>query len=263
MVNEGSTGPAAGAPLAGRVVLVLGGSSGMGRATALELARQGAEVIVAARRVALCEEAVATIRAGGGRARALEVDALSDDSLDAAFATIARDHGRLDGAFNNVGRTLGSTPLHETPLARLRDTLDINLVSAFRCMAREIPLLRAAGGGAIVNNSSIGGTRGFANLADYCAAKWGLIGMTKAAALENAAHGIRINVIAPGLVATERFEAMRAQHAAILDKRLGEIPLQRPATMDEIASAVCWLLGPASSYLTGAVLPIDGGECAR
>ena len=83
------------------------------------------------------------------------------------------------------------------------------------------------------------------------------------AALENAAHGIRINVIAPGLVATERFESMRAQHAAILEKRLGEIPLQRPAAMDEIASAVCWLLGPASSYLTGAVLPIDGGECAR
>jgi NAD(P)-dependent dehydrogenase (short-subunit alcohol dehydrogenase family) len=246
----------------GKVVLVFGASSGMGRATAQELGRQGAQVIVAARRGELCEEAAEGIRAAGGSARAIAVDALSDDSLDACFATIEREFGRLDGAFNNVGRTLGSSPTHDLPLERFRETLDINLLSAFRCMQRELKLMRAQGSGAIVNNSSIGGTRGFANLPDYCAAKWGLIGLTKATALENAAHGIRINVIAPGLVATERFELIRTQHAATIASRLAEVPMGRPASMDEIATAVCWLLGPGASYLTGAVMPLDGGECA-
>ena len=246
----------------GKVVLVFGASSGMGRATAQELGRQGAQVIVAARRSELCAEVAAGIRAAGGAARAIAVDVLSDDSLDACFATIQQQFGRLDGAFNNVGRTLGSSPTHETPLQRFRETLDINLLSAFRCMQRELKLMRAQGSGAIVNNSSIGGTRGFANLPDYCAAKWGLIGMTKATALENAAHGIRVNVIAPGLVATERFELIRAQHTATLEARLAEVPMGRPASMEEIASTVCWLLGPGASYLSGAVLPLDGGECA-
>lgn len=124
-------------------------------------------------------------------------------------------------------------------------------------------MMQQSGGGAIVNNSSIGGTRGFANIQDYCAAKWGVIGLTKAAALESAAQGIRINVIAPGLVATERFESIRTQQSSLLESRLKEIPLGRPADMREIADAVIWLLGPACGFLTGAVIPLDGGECAR
>jgi NAD(P)-dependent dehydrogenase (short-subunit alcohol dehydrogenase family) len=124
-------------------------------------------------------------------------------------------------------------------------------------------MMQQCGGGAIVNNSSIGGTRGFANIQDYCAAKWGVIGLTKAAALESAAQGIRINVIAPGLVATERFESIRTQQSSLLESRLKEIPLGRPADMREIADAVIWLLGPACGFLTGAVIPLDGGECAR
>ena len=122
----------------GKVVLVFGASSGMGRATAQELGRQGAQVIVAARRSELCAEVAAGIRAAGGAARSIAVDVLSDDSLDACFATIQQQFGRLDGAFNNVGRTLGSSPTHETPLERFRDTLDINLLSAFRCMQRDL-----------------------------------------------------------------------------------------------------------------------------
>ena len=119
------------------------------------------------------------------------------------------------------------------------------------------------GGGEIVNTSSIGGTRGFAGLQDYCAAKWGLIGLTKAAALENADIGIRINVLAPGLIATERFEQVRREHTAAIDARLAEVPMRRPGGLQEVADTVAWLLGPFSTYLSGAVVPLDGGECAR
>jgi NAD(P)-dependent dehydrogenase (short-subunit alcohol dehydrogenase family) len=250
--------------LDGRIMLVLGGSSGMGRVTAQALARHGAQVIVAARREALCAEVVEGIRAEGGQASAAPVDVTDDTAVAAMFAELGRRFGRLDGAFNNVGRTLGSSPTQETPPERFMQTLEINLVAVFRCMQHELRLMRAqGGGGAIVNNSSIGGTRGFANLQDYCAAKWGLIGLTKSAALENAAHGIRINVLAPGLIATERFEQVRAANAAMIAKRLTEVPMQRPGAMQDVAETVAWLLGPATTYLTGAVVPLDGGECAR
>ncbi|MCU0760621.1 MAG: SDR family oxidoreductase [Steroidobacteraceae bacterium] len=249
--------------LDGRIVLVAGASSGMGRATAEALARHGAHVLLAARRAALCEEVAAGIRSSGGEATALPADVSDEAAVAALFATIEARFGRLDGAFNNVGRTLGSSPLQDTPTARLRQTLEINLVAVFHCLRHELRLMRAAGGGAIVNNSSIGGTRGFANLSDYCAAKWGLIGMTKAAALENAPHGVRVNVIAPGLVATERFEQVRAEHPAVIAARLAEVPMQRPGAMQDVGETVAWLLGPGANYLTGAVVPIDGGECAR
>ncbi len=164
----------------------------------------------------------------------------------------------------NVGRTLGNSPTHETPPERLAQTLEINLVAVFRCMQHELRWMRQqGGGGAIVNNSSIGGTRGFAGLQDYCAAKWGLIGLSKAAALENADIGIRINVLAPGLIATERFEQVRREHTAAIDARLAEVPMRRPGGLQEVADTVAWLLGPFSTYLSGAVVPLDGGECAR
>lgn len=249
--------------LAGKIITVIGSSSGMGRQTALQLASQGATVVVGARRLDLCEQLAEDIRSAGGCADALPIDATDPGSVENFFACIQKTHGRLDGAFNNVGRTLGSSPTTTTPLERFEQTLAVNLRSTFLCMQQELRMMQQSGGGAIVNNSSIGGTRGFANIQDYCAAKWGVIGLTKAAALESAAQGIRINVIAPGLVATERFESIRTQQSSLLESRLKEIPLGRPADMREIADAVIWLLGPACGFLTGAVIPLDGGECAR
>lgn len=248
--------------LEGQVVAVLGGSSGMGRETARHLATLGATVVIGARRVELCEELVDSIRRDGGHAAAIGVDATDPESVRQFFEVLQANHGRLDGAFNNVGRTLGHSPMIDTPLERFEQTLDFNLKSTFLCMQQELRLMSAAGRGSIVNNSSIGGTRGFAGLQDYCAAKWGVIGLTKAAALESAAQGIRINVIAPGLVATERFELIRSQQSALLDARIKEIPMARPAHMHEVAETVAWLLGPNCGFLTGAVIPLDGGECA-
>jgi NAD(P)-dependent dehydrogenase (short-subunit alcohol dehydrogenase family) len=251
------------ASLQNRVIAVIGGSSGMGRVTALALAREGAVVVVGARRKELCEQVAGEIRAAGGQVDAIALDATEADSVAAFFDALRERHGRLDGAFNNVGRTLGSSPITETTLERFEQTLAFNLRSTFLCMQQELRLMKDQGHGAIVNNSSIGGTRGFAGLQDYCAAKWGVVGLTKAVALENAARNLRINVIAPGLVATERFELIRSQQPAIIGDRVKEIPLARPGSMTEIAETVVWLLSPASGFLTGAVIPLDGGECAK
>jgi len=246
----------------GQIVAVLGGSSGMGRQSARHLAALGATVVIGARRIELCEELVETIRSEGGQASAISLNATQPDSVEQFFGLLHSRHGRLDAAFNNVGRTLGHSPTIDTPLERFEQTMVFNLRSTFLCMQQELRLMSAAGRGSIVNNSSIGGTRGFAGLQDYCAAKWGVIGLTKAAALEVAAQGIRVNVIAPGLVATERFELIRSQQSALLDARIKEIPMARPAHMQEVAETVAWLLGPNCGFLTGAVIPLDGGECA-
>jgi NAD(P)-dependent dehydrogenase (short-subunit alcohol dehydrogenase family) len=249
--------------LEGRVALVQGGSQGMGRATAVALAAAGATVIVAARGRDACESTVAQIEASGGRATAMPVDVTDPDSLAAQFDAIANRHGRLDLAFNNVGATLGSSPTHETPSERFIRTLDVNLVSMFRCMQHEIALMLRGDGGAIVNTSSIGGRRGFANIQDYCAAKWGVIGLSKSAALEYATRGIRINVVAPGLVDTARFQAARVNYPQQIEQRLAEIPMARPGSAEEVAATVLWLLSPAAQYMTGEVIALDGGECAR
>jgi len=249
--------------LQGRVIAVVGASSGMGRVTALALGREGARVIVGARRREPCEQLAREIESAGGEAQSCVIDATDADSVGAFFAFVQQRHGRLDGAFNNVGRTLGSSPTTETPLERFEQTISVNLRATFLCMQQELRLMQPQRSGAIVNNSSIGGTRGFAGLQDYCAAKWGVIGLSKSAALEAAAHEVRVNVIAPGLVATERFELIRAQQSAVIESRLKEIPLGRPGRMQDVAEAVIWLLGPESAFLTGAVVPLDGGECAR
>ncbi|NDB15658.1 MAG: TonB-dependent receptor [Gammaproteobacteria bacterium] len=163
--------------LQNRVVAVIGGSSGMGRVTALALAREGATVVVGARRQQLCEQVASEIRAAGGQSEAIALDATDADSVAEFFRVLHERHGRLDGAFNNVGRTLGSSPITETTLERFEQTLAFNLRSTFLCLQQEVRLMRDQGHGAIVNNSSIGGSRGFAGLQDYCAAKWGVVGL--------------------------------------------------------------------------------------
>jgi NAD(P)-dependent dehydrogenase (short-subunit alcohol dehydrogenase family) len=248
---------------ADQVALVQGGSSGMGRAVALALGAAGANVVVSARRADACESIAAQIREAGGRALAIAVDVTDETSVGQQFDRIEQQHGRLDLAFNNVGATLGASPTHETPLARLRESLEVNLVGLFASLRREIPLMLRAGGGGIVNNSSIGGVRGFAGIADYCAAKWGVIGLTKSAALEYAAQGLRINAIAPGLIETERFHEARTRFGAAIDARLAEIPLGQPGGMQDVAGTVLWLLSRDAAFVSGAVIPVDGGESAR
>jgi NAD(P)-dependent dehydrogenase (short-subunit alcohol dehydrogenase family) len=249
--------------LQGRIALVQGGSQGMGRQTAQALAAAGATVIVAARGAEACASTVAQIESAGGTAIALPTDVTDPASLERQFNTIDARFGRLDMAFNNVGATLGTSPTHETTAERFRQTLEINLVSMFQCMQHEIRLMLRGGGGAIVNTSSIGGRRGFAGIQDYCAAKWGVIGLSKSAALEYATQGIRVNVVAPGLIDTPRFQAARANYPDKIEARLAQIPVGHAGTAADVAGTVLWLLGPGAQFVTGEVIAIDGGECAQ
>jgi NAD(P)-dependent dehydrogenase (short-subunit alcohol dehydrogenase family) len=244
------------------VWLVAGASSGMGRETARKLGKSAGHVILAARGLLACEAAASEIVADGGSAEAISFDGTNADSVAALIDTIAQKHGRLDGAFNNLGDTLGDGPLHEMPTERWHDTLAVNLTAVFYLMRAQIPLMLRAGRGRIVNNSSTGGLRGTKSMADYSAAKWGVIGLTKSAALDYAGRGLVINAIAPGIIATEKFSSFEARMPDVFAQLRTQTPAGRFGEMTEIAELVDWLLQSAPAYLNGAVLPVDGGRTA-
>ena len=164
--------------LEGKVCLIAGASSGMGRRTALRAGDLGATVICAARRGDLCEQVAAEIQAKGGSASALTFDGVDPQSVDALIRSVEKTHGRLDGLFNNLGATLGTSSIDSTPIQRWQQTLEVNLSAVFYLLRAAIPLMRVSGGGSIVNNSSTAGMKGVAAMADYSAAKWGLIGLS-------------------------------------------------------------------------------------
>lgn len=234
----------------------------MGRQAAHKLGQGEGHIVLAARRLDPLEEAAEAIRAGGGSANAMTFDGSDAASCQALIDQIETDHGRLDGAFNNLGDTLGDGPLHEVPLERWRDTLSVNLSAPFHLMRAEVPLMLKQGAGRIVNNSSTGGVKGTKGMADYSAAKWGVIGLTKSAALDYAAQGLVINVIAPGIIATEKFREFEARLPEVFEGLRQATPANRFGEMSEIADLVDYLLRDAPAYLNGAVLPIDGGRTA-
>jgi len=244
------------------VFLVAGASSGMGRQAAIRLGEGSGHVVLAARRIDRCEEAAEAIRAGAGSASAIAFDGTDPASCQSLIDQIERDHGRLDGAFNNLGDTLGDGPLHDMPLERWHNTLAVNLFAPFNLMRAQVPLMLKRGVGRIVNNSSTGGLRGTKGMSDYSAAKWGVIGLTKSAALDYAGQGLIINAIAPGIIATEKFREFEARLPDIFEGLRTATPAQRFGEMSEIADLVDYLLRDAPAYLNGAVLPIDGGRTA-
>jgi NAD(P)-dependent dehydrogenase (short-subunit alcohol dehydrogenase family) len=266
----GSTDPATGVDATGayprrfdgKVCLVVGASQGMGRVTALAAARAGARVIVAARREDVLADLVREIRAAGGDADSHVVDARDAASVERLVGFVGERYGRLDLAFNNVGKQQGRAPLHEIPLARWQEAVAVNLSATFFCMKYEVPLMLASGGGSIVNNSSKAGLRGLPAMSDYSAVKSGVIGLTQAAALDYGRQGIRVNVIAPGMIRTEAAVTFEAQNPALVAKFRESGVSGRFGTMEEIAGVVLWLFGPESGYVNGAVIPVDGGDTA-
>jgi NAD(P)-dependent dehydrogenase (short-subunit alcohol dehydrogenase family) len=232
----------------------------MGRETARRIAREDGVLIAAARRTDAVNELVAEVKAAGGSAHALTLDGTDPDSIEAGFAWIRNEFGRLDGAFNNLGATYGNSPLHETPNERWHDTIATNLTAPFLLMKAEVPLLKSAGGGAIVNNSSSAGVRGVRAMSDYAASKWGLIGLTQSAALDYGADDIRVNVIAPGIIETEKASEMKAQMPELFEQLRSDIPLGRFGQMSDIAGLVTWLLSDEARYLTGSTIRIDAGQ---
>lgn len=245
--------------LAGRVVLVTGASSGIGRAAAIRFAAEGAAVVAAARRVDKIEEVAAEIDKDGGQALAVACDVTDEASVRAAVAATVDRFGRLDGAFNNAGGPGGQRLLHELDTDWFDLVIATNLRSAFLSMKHEIPAMLAGGGGSIVNVSSIGGLVGSGTNSDYAASKWGLAGLVKCAALGYARQGIRVNAIAPGPTRSEMFDAWMPDdeaRAAMAD----QFPMNYIAHPDDMARAALFLLSDEARWITGTVLPCEGGR---
>lgn len=247
--------------LGGRVAVVTGGASGIGRATALLLASRGARVMVADRDVEQASEAVEEIAGSGGEAAVVATDVTDPAQVQAMVDSAVEHWGRLDIAVNNAGTSGTYAKLSDQPLDEWNRTLAINLTSTFLCLQAEVAAMRTSGGGSIVNVASAAGLIGFANLPAYVASKHGVVGLTKSVALEVARKGIRVNVVCPGTVRTPMLRGFAGSDEAI-DAMAAPSPIGRAAEPEEIADAIVWLCSGASSYVTGTALSVDGGVLA-
>ena len=247
-------------PMSGRVALVAGASRGIGAATAEAFAAAGAAVVLGARDMQALESVVARIESRGGRAIAVRTDVTDVDSMRNLVDQGLAAFGRLDAAFNNAAGGPMPAPLADIDPEEFDVGIATNIRGTFLGMKFQIKaMLASSGGGAIVNMASIAGLSGTANLAAYVAGKAGIIGLTKVAALDYADQGIRVNVVAPGPILTYHLEAAgpEAQRLAGLST-----PMRRTGTAAEVAQTVLWLCSSQSSFITGAVIPIDGGQSA-
>jgi NAD(P)-dependent dehydrogenase (short-subunit alcohol dehydrogenase family) len=243
----------------GRVALVAGASKGIGAATAEAFAAAGASVVLAARDLAALESVAGRITGNGGRATAVRADVTDADSVRSLVDRAVATYGRLDAAFNNATDGPKPAPLAEIDPAEFDRGIATNIRGTFLGMKFQIPAMLAGGGGTIVNMASLAGLNGTANLAAYVAGKAGIIGLTKVAALDYADQGVRVNVVAPGPILTYHLEAAgpEAQRLAGLST-----PMRRVGTVTEVAQTVLWLCSQQSSFITGAVIPVDGGQSA-
>ena len=244
----------------GKIALVTGGSSGIGLAAAAGFAREGATVIITSRDKQRADAALASIP---GSVSWLSCDVSKGKDVETLLTTIKQRHGRLDYAFNNGGSGGGSAPVARSTEAAWRKTIDGFLTSTFLCMRFEIPLMLETGGGVIVNNSSVDGLRGypFPGGAAYSAAKHGVLGLTKSAALEHAATGPRITAICPGWVDTPPV-ASYMRKPSMASEIIRQTPRGRIGSAEEIANGVLWLCSDAASFMVGSPLVLDGGYMA-
>ncbi len=245
-----------------KVAIVTGAGSGIGRAIALAYARAGARVVVSDTNATAGEETVALLREAGGDAFFAAADVARAQDCAALVARAAKVYGRLDIACNNAGIGGETAPTADYSLDGWQRVIDVNLTGVFHCMKYEIAQMLQSGGGAIVNVASILGAVGFANAPAYTAAKHGVLGLTKAAALEYGTHGIRINSVGPAFIHTPMIAGLE-QDAATLGQLVSMHPLGRLGRPEEVAELVLWLSSPAASFATGAYYPIDGGFLAR
>jgi NAD(P)-dependent dehydrogenase (short-subunit alcohol dehydrogenase family) len=248
--------------MAGKIALLTGASSGIGRASALELAGAGATVVIGDVDVEGALETAALVEAEGGRASARSCDVTVPEDLAALVAHAEDEHGGFDAVFGNAG-LLQTAPLDELSLELFERHLAINLTANFLLAKLTAPVLRRRGGGSLIFTSSVGGLRGNAGSAAYNASKGGLVNLTRALADELGPDGIRVNCICPGWVDTP-FNEPFWSHAGpgAMEAVVRSIPLRRQATPAEIAPSVVFLAGDGARYVTGEVLVIDGGVSA-
>ena len=249
--------------LDGKIALITGAGSGIGRASALTFAREGAKVAVADKQVDGGQETVRMVEAVGGTASFIEVDVSDATSVEAMVNATVETYGRIDCAYNNAGIEGQVAPTDSYADDMFDKVIAVNLTGVWLCMKYEIPRLLEQGGGAIVNTASGAGLIGVAGLSAYVASKHGVIGLTKTAALEYAKSGIRVNAVCPGLIQTPMVERLTADQPQLGEALVAMEPVGRTGRPEEIAESVVWLCSDAASFVTGHAMSVDGGFVAQ
>ncbi len=248
---------------AGKVALITGGASGIGRASALAFAAEGAHVVVADVNTPGGEETVEMIRAHGGTALFVRTDISQAADVEALIDHTIATYGRLDYAHNNAGIMGGFAPTADWTEAQWDAVMNVNLKGTWLCMKYEIAQMLKQGSGAIVNTASSLSVGAFPTLVGYVTSKHGIIGLTKTAALDYARAGIRINAICPGLTDTPMFRQSTQSDTNLMEQALAREPLGRAAQPSEMAAAAIWLCSPVASFVNGHAMIVDGGRTVQ